>query len=231
MHSVVLAGLAATSLLFCACSHSGPPKSKEEALYRLEYQKDIGLLIKGRSYEEEVEKVKSLALPDKAARPFDRKAIRKHYNREAYQSPEMAYITLTNKAYNEGTISKETAAYMLVRMPKFKSTSPPKLAGVDSSKQPDFAVRGRTTNRIGNTYFHSDGTTTNRIGDTFFHSSGRTINRIGDTYFHSNGATTNRIGDTLFHSDGQTTNRIGDTFFHSDGSTTRRIGNTYFHSR
>jgi hypothetical protein len=87
-----------------------------------------------------------------------------------------------------------------------------------------------STNKIGNTYFHSNGTSTTKIGNTYFHSDGTSTNKIGNTYFNSNGTSTNKIGNTYFHSDGTSTNKIGNTYFNSDGSSTTKIGNTYFHN-
>ena len=42
-----------------------------------------------------------------------------------------------------------------------------------------------TTQKIGNTYYHSDGSTTQKIGNTYYNSNGRTTQKIGNTYYHS----------------------------------------------
>ena len=44
--------------------------------------------------------------------------------------------------------------------------------------------------------------------------------KIGDTYFHSNGGYTEKIGDTYFDSNGGYTDKIGDTYFNSGDNIT-----------
>ena len=38
--------------------------------------------------------------------------------------------------------------------------------------------------------------------------------KIGDSYFHSDGSSSQKIGNTTFHSDGSSSQRIGNTTYH-----------------
>ena len=40
--------------------------------------------------------------------------------------------------------------------------------------------------------------------------------KVGNTYFNSNGSSTQKVGNTYFHSNGSTTQKVGNTFFHND---------------
>ena len=42
-----------------------------------------------------------------------------------------------------------------------------------------------STNRLGNTYYHSDGSSTNLLGNTYYNSDGSSTNRLGNTYYNS----------------------------------------------
>ena len=86
-------------------------------------------------------------------------------------------------------------------------------------------------NTIGNTTFGSDGSTIQRVGNTYYSSDGTTYNTVGNTTFGSDGSTMRRVGNSYYGSEGKIYNKVGNTIIGSDGSTIQKVGDTHFYNK
>jgi len=99
----------------------------------------------------------------------------------------------------------------------------------DGSTAPDGYLDIRR-NRRRNTWFFSDGSTAQQIGNFTFFGDGTTATHLGPFTLFSDGTTATHLGPFTLFSDGTTATHIGNFTFFSDGSTAHRMGNVLFYN-